>query len=174
MRSSGVPTARWARATIAHRDRRADAWAEPAGGDDADRRAVAETISVPSRAGARPSGLSRRAGGPARWPARLNPLRAGKAALDAAALLNRPGERRFDRVHGLVEFVAVEAEARLEPQRIARAKPDRRDVGLAQQQAREALPPRRGKRNLIAVLAGIARARDEGLELPRSAPAARS
>ena len=103
-----------------------------------------ETISVPSRAGARPSGRS-----PTRW--RLGPfgqrvldaLGAGKAALGAPALLDRPGERRLDRIDRLVEFVAVEAEAGLEPQRIARAEPDRRDVGLGQEQAGEAFPPAR-------------------------------
>ena len=58
----------------------------------------------------------------------------------------------------------VETEAGLEPEQIARAKPDRRDAGLAQEKPGEAFRLARGKRDLIAVLACITRARDEGLE----------
>ena len=62
---------------------------------------------------------------------RLNARRAGKAAFDAPPLLDRPGEARLDRIDRLVEFVAVEAEARFEPQRIARAEADRLDFAFA-------------------------------------------
>ena len=95
-------------------------------------------------------------------------LDAGKAALDATALLDRPCERRLDRVDALVEFVAVEAQPRLEPERVARAEPDRGDVGLGQQQAGQHLGARRRKRNLVAVLAGVAGAGDEGLDVAES------
>ena len=103
-----------------------------------------------------------------------NALGAGKAALDPAPLLDRPGERRLDRIDRLVEFVAIKAKAGFESERIARAKPDRSDVGLRQQQARERLGLRRGKRDLVSVLAGVAGSGDEGLEPARSAPAGRS
>ena len=39
----------------------------------------------------------------------LNPLSPRKAALDASALLNRPGESGFDRVYRLIEFMPVKA-----------------------------------------------------------------
>ena len=70
----------------------------------------------------------------------------------------------LDRIDGFVEFVAVEAEPGLEPERIARAEPDRRNVRLGQQQAREAFGLRRAERNLVAVLAGVAGAGDERLD----------
>src|SRR5208337_3807381 len=88
----------------------------------------------------------------------------GKAALGATALLNRPGERGLDRINGLVELVAIEAEPRLEPKRIARAESDRCDAGLSQQDAGEHVGPRGGKRDLVPVLARIAGAGDEGLD----------
>ena len=93
----------------------------------------------------------------------LNARGARKAALSAAALLDRPGEASLDGIGGLVEFVAVKAETGLEPQRIARAEADHRDLGLAQQPARESLGLAGGQRNLKTVLAGVAGARDEGV-----------
>ena len=51
----------------------------------------------------------------------------------------------------------------LKPERIARAKPDRRHRRIGQQCLRKLDRPRRGHGNLIAVLAGIAGARDPDL-----------
>jgi hypothetical protein len=53
---------------------------------------------------------------------------AGKAALLAAALADGPGEPRLDRAGGAVDLVAVERQARLQPQRIPRSQPGRADL----------------------------------------------
>ena len=81
---------------------------------------------MPSRAGARPSGLmpTRRRLGPFASSSWMR-VRAREAALAAAALLHRPHEVGLDRARRLVDVVAVEAEAGLEAQRVARAEPDR-------------------------------------------------
>src|ERR1700722_16551394 len=124
---------------VAHRDRRADAWPEPAGRDNAERSAVHRNDLRPLarwRATLRPNSRTLTA-----RPIRqriLNPLSSRKAAIDASALLNGPGKSGFDRIYRLVEFMPIEAEAGLEPQRIARAKADRRDLGLAEEKSREA------------------------------------
>ena len=165
MRSTGVPTAAWALST------KPIAIGAPTLGPNPPE--VTIPILPPSLADdLRPFSRGRAAVRPYAdaQPARpvrqraLNPRRAGKAALGAAALLNRPGKRRFDRIHALVELMPVEAEAGLESERIARAKPDRRDAGLAQEQAGEALRVFRAKRNLVAVFARVAGARDESLD----------
>ena len=62
---------------------------------------------------------------------------AGEAAFGSAPLADRPGEPGLDRARRLVDVVAVEAQPGLEPQRIARAEPDRRDLGLGQQRLRQ-------------------------------------
>src|SRR5438270_929681 len=49
----------------------------------------------------------------------LDAGRAREAALLAAPLLDRPGQARLDRRRGRIDVVAVEAEARLEPERVA-------------------------------------------------------
>src|ERR1700722_2598525 len=101
---------------IAHRDRTVDAWPEPAGCHDADRQPFGRNYF---------GSFARRR--TAVWPHAyaltiravrecvLDPLGPGKAALDASALLNRPGESGFDRVYRLIEFMLVKAKARLEP-----------------------------------------------------------
>ena len=61
---------------------------------------------------------------------------------------------------GLVDVVAVEAEARLEPQRIARAEADRLHLGLGQQRVARAAGRVRRDRDLEAVLARVAGAGD--------------
>src|SRR6185437_109731 len=63
----------------------------------------------------------------------------GKAAFLAPPLLDRPGEIGLDRRRAFVNIVAVKAEPGFEPQRIARAKSRRRDLGLREQALRELL-----------------------------------
>ena len=92
----------------------------------------------------------------------LNALGAGEAALAAPPLLDRPGEARLDGAGGLVDVVAVEAEARLQAQRVARAEADRLHAVLRQQQLRQRLRVLRRNRDLEAVLAGIAGAARRG------------
>ena len=60
----------------------------------------------------------------------------------------------------LVEFVAVEAEAAFQPQRIARAEADRLHPLIPKQGGPERFRIRVGDRDLKPVLAGIARARE--------------
>src|SRR6266850_2113785 len=89
-----------------------------------------------------------------------------RLAADEVALggLDDPAEPRFERVGGVVEVVAVERVLHLEPQRVARAEPDRRDaVGAARLDERLPEMPRpiRGHVQLEAVLARVARARDQ-------------
>ena len=122
-------------------------------------------ISVPSRAGALPSGLmpTRLRFGPFASSAWMRAA-PGKPPSIAAPLLDRPGEAGFDRARGLVDVVAVEAEPRLEPQRVARAEPDRLHAVLRQQQLGEIRRLVGRDRDLEAVLAGVARARDVAVE----------
>src|SRR5882724_6526636 len=54
----------------------------------------------------------------------LDHLGADEAAVAAPTLADRPGECRLDRRGGLIDIVAVEAQAGLEPQRIAGAESD--------------------------------------------------
>ena len=146
---------------------------EAAGGDAADlsARGVDDFRAFARRrAAVRPEAdpLARRALGERRLDAR----RAGKAALEAPPLLDRPGEPGLDRIDRLVELVAVEAQARFEPQRIARAEADRRDFGIGEQPPREGLRLVGGQRDLETVLAGVAGARDESGESAEAKPAA--
>ena len=94
----------------------------------------------------------------------LDARRAREAALDAAPLLHGPHEVGLDRARGLVDVVAVEAEARFQAQRVARAQPDGLDRVVTQQQLPEALGLLGCHRDLEAVLAGVARARDVAVE----------
>ena len=120
-------------------------------------------ISAPSRTGWRPS--TRR---PTRfWTGPFvelaeDPHRAGEAAFGAAALAD--GESRGPAITGVVvavEIVAVERQAGLEPQQIARAEADRLDrAGRRRARRRAARRRAAGDRNLEPVLAGIARAAD--------------
>jgi hypothetical protein len=61
----------------------------------------------------------------------------------------------------VVDVVAVQAQARLQAQRVARAEAGGLDLGLREQRARRALGVVGRHRDLEAVLAGVARARDE-------------
>ena len=151
----------------------ADRGPEAAGGDAADlgARGVDDFRAVARRRAA----LQPEADALARRPVgerRLNARRAGKAALDAPPLLDRPGEPGLDRIDRLVELVAVEAQARFEPQRIARAEADRRDLRIGQQPPREGFRLVGGQRDLESVLAGVAGARDECGEPAEREPAA--
>src|SRR5271156_2128453 len=141
---------------VSHRNRRADARAEPAGRDDADRRAARRSDFRPlarRRAAVRPNAdaLTARPIG----QRALNAPGAGESAPNAAALLYRPGESGFDRIDGLVELVPVEAKAGLEPQRIPGAETDWRNIGPGQENTCEAFGLRRCERDLIAVLARV-------------------
>src|SRR5271170_3268787 len=86
---------------------------------------------------------------------------AGEAALAAPALADRPFEPGLDRRRGQVDVMAVEAKPGLEPQRIPGAEPDRRDLRLGQQAPRQRLGMVILDRDLPAILAGIAGAREE-------------
>ena len=101
---------------VPHRDRRVDAWPEPAGRDDSNWRAIGRNNL---RALARRRTAVRPHANPLPvCPIRervFNPLGAGKAALETSALLDRPGESGFDWVYRLIELMPVEAKAGLEP-----------------------------------------------------------
>src|SRR5204862_2740340 len=85
---------------------------------------------------------------------------AREAALRAAFLADAPQQARFDRGRGRVDVMAIEAEASLEAQRIARAQSDRLHLRLSQKLARDGVGGIGRGRNLEAVAAGVARARD--------------
>src|SRR5208337_765452 len=147
-----------------HGDRRADARPEAARGDDPNLRAV----------GGHDLGSVARRGPPVGPEADTNAARpvgkraqnavgAGEAAFGAAALLDRPGDRRLDRIDGLIELVTVKTEARFEPERVPSPEPDRGDARLRQQEARERLRAWGRDRDLVAVLPGVAGAGNEGL-----------
>ena len=93
-----------------------------------------------------------------------NPRLARKTARACAArtprLLNGPSQPRLDRAGGGVNVMAVKAKPRLQPQAVTRAKADRHHFGLIQKRAGQGFGKRCGHRNLEAILAGIARARD--------------
>src|SRR3546814_18342049 len=72
-----------------------------------------------------------------------------------APLLHRPDQVGFDRGGVLVEVMTVEAEARLQAQRVACAEPRRRPLGLRPPAPRD-LPGLLGRhRDLLSVLAGV-------------------
>ena len=89
------------------------------------------TMSVCARAGARPSGRM-----PTRWRWRAvlqlvaDGGGAGKVPRGAAALADDPGEVGLHRRGQLIDVVAVQAEASLQPQRIARTEAGRGYFGF--------------------------------------------
>ena len=107
------------------------------------------TMSVCARAGARPSGRmpTRWRGAPCSNWSRIAAA-PGKSQRGAAALADHPGEAGLDRRGQLVDVVAVEAEARLQPQRIAGAEAGRRRPRAPRRARPPALRPvRRGRRS---------------------------
>ena len=92
---------------------------------------------------------------------------ADEAAFAAPPLADRPDEVGLDRARRLVDVMAIEAEARLEPQRIAGAEPDRLDLGSASRGLHQLRRILGGDRDLEAVLAGIAGARDMAVRCRR-------
>ena len=132
---------------IAHGDRAVDAGSEAARGDDAER--VAEQRQdlgalARRRAAVRLDADAAALGAVGQLV--LDALGAGEAALAAAALLHRPDEIGLDRARRLVDVVAIEAEARLQAQRVARAEPDRLARLRSQQQLGAAPAPCRRRR----------------------------
>ena len=81
-------------------------------------------------------------------------------AAGAPCRLKRPFQRRLDRGGGRVQVRAVEAQARLQSQRIPRAQADRRNARLIQQGLRKGGRAVGRDADLEAVLAGVARAGD--------------
>src|SRR5688500_5970009 len=79
----------------------------------------------------------------------------------AARRRNRPAEARFERRRALVHVLSVKVQTGFEPQRVARAEPDWLYRGVLQQLPRERFGLFLGQRNLEAVLAGVARARNQ-------------
>src|SRR5690606_22853295 len=147
---------------IAHRHRAIDGRAEAAAGDPADRAAVA--VGDLGALGRRSPALGPDADAAPRRAAgdlRLDAGGAGEAALLAATLADAPGQTRLDRRGRRVDVVAVQAEAGLQPQRIAGAEADRLDVGMRQQPFGDGPGLGRRDRDLEAVLAGVSGAGDE-------------
>src|ERR1043166_647375 len=146
---------------IAHGDRRSEARAEAARRDRAEDRAVARfDLGTFARRhaplGPQPDAQAARA--VAQFG--KHALGARKSAFLAPALLDRPGESGFDRRGAGVDVVAVEAEPRLEAQRVARAEADRLHLAVAEQALGDRAHAVRLDGNLIAVLAGVAGAAD--------------
>src|SRR5712675_2221573 len=79
----------------------------------------------------------------------------------AARLADRPIERRLDGRRGLVKIGAVEAQASLKPETVARAEPDWGDRRMTQQRIAQRLCDVRRHADLEPVLAGIAGAGHE-------------
>src|SRR5262249_8255512 len=106
----------------------------------ADRRTVLLVLKDRGTAPDRAASFRLEPHAPARSAARelcQDRLRAGEAAgaraAWPAALLGRPFKRGLDGCRGAVEVGAVEAEAGLEPQAVARAKSDRRHAWILEQ-----------------------------------------
>ena len=119
----------------AHGDRRAEAGREAAAGDPADDRAVG-VGDLGALAGRRAFQhlQARRARASGRRPARARCARApGKSPASQPALGEGEGQAGLDRRDGLVGVVAIERQAGLQPQRIARAQADRLDPRVGQQ-----------------------------------------
>ena len=89
-----------------------------------------------------------------------DPLGAGEAAFGTAALVDAEHEARFDRRGLGAHVVAVERQARLQPQRIPRAKANGLHFGLGAEQVGDFGCGLGGERDFEPVLAGIARPRD--------------
>ena len=92
-----------------------------------------------------------------------NPLRSRKApgaiAARAAHLLDRPVQTGFHRRCARADVIAIQAQPSLQPQAVARAQPDGLDLLHIQQHPAQRLCGGGGNRNLVPVLAGIARTR---------------
>src|SRR5690606_12036444 len=128
------------RRDVAHGDRRIDAGAEAARRDRAD--LLALVVQHFGAFAGRRAAFGPDAGqlaADAVSELLLYDRRAGKAAFLAAALRDRPVESGLDRRRRGVDVVAVQAEAGLEAQGIARAESDRLHFRLAQQPAGEVL-----------------------------------
>ena len=94
-------------------------------------------------------------------------MRAWKAALLVAAAAARMRDRpaKICREHGsvLVHVLPIEVQPGLKAQRVARAEADGLHLACGEQRPREPLRIFRGDRDLIAILTGIAGARDQAL-----------
>ena len=89
---------------------------------------------------------------------------AGAGAAAAAAFLDRPLQRGLDRRRGGVDVVSVKAEPGLQSQAVAGTEPDRPDLVMAEQRCREGFGMFGRDRNLKAILAGVAGARDKTID----------
>ena len=155
---------------VAHRHRRIEARPEAARGDRPD--AVAGLVGEERRAlahrrpplRAKADAAAGRAAGDLVEDHRVAGKAAGAGAAGAAGGLDRPFERRLDRRRRAVDVVPVEAEPGLEPQRVAGAEPDGQHLGMAEQRLGDGGRVLGAERDLEAVLAGIARARDDRLD----------
>ena len=155
-----MPLAECGALDVAHGDGAAERGREAARRDLADDLAADRDLRALARdrlaVGQKTDPLARRAFG----DLLLDDRGAGEAALLAALLADAPQQARLDRRGRGVDVVAVEAEAGFEAQRIARAQADRLDLGLGQQLAGDGLGGVGRRRDLEAVAAGVARARD--------------
>ncbi len=148
---------------VAHGERAVDGRAEATGGDGADRLAVGRLHDRALARGRPPVGQdadaqARRAFG----EFLLDAGGAREAAFRAAALLDRPGQASLDRRRGGVDVVAVEAEPGLEAQAVAGAEADRLHARIGQKLLRQGNGIGALHRDLDAVLARVAGARDMG------------
>jgi hypothetical protein len=100
---------------------------------------------------------------PGKPPARAPPA--------LASLLHRPFESCLDGCRGGVDVVAVEAEAGFEAQRVTGAEADRLDVGMLEQALGDVLGHVGWNRDLVAVLAAVAGARDQTGDVVQTAVA---
>src|SRR5215813_1678623 len=103
------------------------------------------------------------AGAHALWPLRKlskNTVCAAETSSGPPTLADREGQPGLDRRGCLIHVLTIEAEAGLEPERVARAKPDCKHLRLGEKAAGEAFGKRAADRNFEAVLACVARARD--------------
>jgi len=149
------------RRDIAHGDRPRERGGKPAGCDASDGSPV-RRIEFGARAHRRLS-LDRQPDAKARRPAgdlRPDALASGKAAFGAPAPTDRPGETRLDGIGRFVDVLAIEAQPGLQPQRVARAEADRRDILLFEKTRRKCFRRCDGRGNFEAVFARIARAGD--------------
>src|SRR4051812_23132184 len=85
---------------------------------------------------------------------------AGKAALGSAPLVDREGQAGHHRRRLEIEIVAVERQARLEPQRIARTEPDRPGEIVTRDRVGQLHPGVGGHGYFESVLASVPRAAD--------------
>ena len=145
---------------ITHRDRMAQRGRETAAGDDTDLGIAREYLSTFAR---RQAALERQADPLARRAFHnlaIDALGTGVATLSAAPLVDAEDQPGLDRAGLGREVVAVERQARFEPQRIACAETNRLHLGFATQQRGDLFHRVGGDRNLEPVFAGVAGARD--------------